>query len=232
MKRKSIRPDNVYVIIPVYNEASVIGSVIRECQSYYRNIVCVDDGSIDNSARAVNESGAVLIRHAINLGAGAATQTGIDYALSDPGAKYFITIDADGQHEIEDAHKMLTYLKVNDLDVVIGSRFLGSVKNITKTKRSFLRLAAVFSKRTSGIELSDPHNGIRVFTREFAENLKLKIPGYAHASELIHRIAEKKYKYAEFPVSVSYSDYSKSKGQSMLNAVNITVDFFHHKLNK
>jgi glycosyltransferase involved in cell wall biosynthesis len=222
----------VYVIVPVYNEASIIGAVIQSVLNKSENVVCVDDGSQDGSSKEIQKAGATLLTHAYNLGAGAATQTGIDYALLDPRAKYFVTIDADNQHEIDDAVTMLEYLKANKLDIVLGSRFLGKVHNISKFKRLFLKLAAIFSKSTSGVELTDPHVGLRVFNRKFAENLNLTMAGFAHASELVNRIGEGNFKYAELPIHVSYSEYSKAKGQSMLNAINITVDLFHHKITK
>ena len=220
------------VIIPVYNEAPMVGSTVGLVKKHFKDVICVNDGSADNSSAEIKTAGAVLLEHSINLGAGAATQTGIDYALLDPKTKYFVTIDADGQHDIQDAVKMLDYLKKNNLDIVLGSRFLGTVENITGVKKIFLKLAALFSKNTSGVKLTDPHVGLRVFNRKFAKNLKMTMPGFAHASELVHRIGEGKYKYAEVPIRVTYSDYSKAKGQSMLNAINITVDLFHHRISK
>jgi glycosyltransferase involved in cell wall biosynthesis len=231
--RKGRGEPNVYVVIPVYNEQQVIRGVIKEVGRHFSNIICVNDGSQDQSSeQIILAGGATLLEHCVNLGAGAATQTGIDYALLDPDAEYFVTIDADGQHEVDDAVKMIKFLKENNLDIVLGSRFLGTVKNISKVKRTFLRIAALFSKSTSGVELTDPHVGLRVFNRKFAMELKMTMPGFAHASELVHRIGEGKFRYAELPVHVSYSDYSKAKGQSMLNAVNITVDLFHHRISK
>ena len=223
---------SVYVIIPVYNEASVIGSVIKGVQEHFQNIICVNDGSRDKSSEAIRVAGAALVEHSVNLGAGGATQTGVEYALQDPDAKYFITIDADGQHKISDAKKMLEVLKAKDLDFVIGSRFLGQVENIDPVKNIFLKFAALFSGATSGVQLTDPHVGLRVFNRKFAEQLNITLPGFAHASEIVHRLASGDYKYAEVPITVTYSDYSKAKGQSMLNAINIMFDLLHHRITK
>lgn len=231
VKISSKHPD-AYVVIPVYNEQQTIGSVLQEVSKHYSNIVCVNDGSKDDSSKIIAEHGATVLNHSINLGAGAATQTGIDYALLDEKAEYFVTIDADGQHEVEDADKMLSHLKKNNLDIVFGSRFMGDVQNISKIKRGFLKLAAQFSKKTSGVYLTDPHIGIRAFNRKFAENLKMTLPDFAHASELVERVAEGKYKYDEVPVTVTYSDYSKKKGQPMLNAINITFDLMLDKISK
>lgn len=223
---------DTYVIIPVYNEGPVIGGVLKKVLKKFSNVVCVNDGSSDNTAEVIAKTSAHLINHPINLGAGAATQTGIDYALQDPKAKYFITIDADGQHDIDDAAKMLKYLKAHDVDVVFGSRFLGQIENISKVKHRFLKIAATFSGSTTGVKFTDPHIGLRVFNRHFAERVNITLPGFAHASEMVHRIADGNFKYAEVPVTVTYSEYSKAKGQSMLNAVNITVDLLVNKVSK
>jgi glycosyltransferase involved in cell wall biosynthesis len=227
-----MRNESVYVIMPVYNEAPVVGAVIASVKHSFLKVICVNDGSDDGSADVINKAGASLVEHPINLGAGAATQTGIDYALQDTAAQYFITFDADGQHNIKDAVNMLAYLKQHKLDVVFGSRFMGNVENIGFIKKTFLKAAAIFSSKTSGVNLSDPHIGLRVFNRRFAENLKLTLPDFTHASEIIHRIGTGSYKYAEVPVTVTYSDYSKAKGQPMLNAINITFDLFFHRISK
>jgi hypothetical protein len=127
---------------------------------------------------------------------------------------------------------MIKFLKKKDLDIVLGSRFLSQPENIPAPKRLLLKLAAIFSKGMSGVQLSDPHVGLRVFNRRFAKNLNLTMPGFAHASELVHRIGEGDFKFAEYPIQVIYNDYTRGKGQSMLNAVNISVDLFHHRISK
>jgi glycosyltransferase involved in cell wall biosynthesis len=223
---------NTIIIMPVYNEEQVVREVIGDIKKYFEKIICVNDGSTDNSSNEIIGSKVILIEHPINLGAGAATQTGIDYAIQNPDYQYFITIDADGQHNIKDAVNMLDYLKKHKLDIVFGSRFIGNVENIGKIKRIFLKTAALFSYKTTKIKLTDPHIGLRVFNREFAENLKLTLPDFTHASEVIRRVKEGHYNYAEFPVTITYSDYSKSKGQSMMNAINITIDLFLDRISK
>ncbi len=223
---------DTYVIIPVYNEAKMIGSVIKTVKKHFDHVVCVDDGSKDDSASVILAAGATLVQHPINLGAGAATQTGIDFALRDKKAAYFVTIDADGQHDVKDAIRMRDHIEKHHLDIVLGSRFLGTIENISWVKHTFLKLAAAYSKMTSGVALTDPHIGLRVFNRHFAENLQLTMPDFAHASELVHRIGEKKFRYEEVPITVTYSDYSKAKGQPMLNAVNITFDLLINRFTK
>jgi glycosyltransferase involved in cell wall biosynthesis len=221
---------NVYFIIPLYNEEEVIRKVIGKVLKQYPNVVCVNDGSSDSSANEVQKTSAVLVNHPINLGQGAAIQTGIEYALQDPKAEYFVTFDADGQHRLEDVKNMLNVIHDEQVDIVLGSRFLGKVENINSTKKFILKLAVRFSNKTSGITLTDTHNGLRVFNRYVAENLNITMSDFSHASEIIERIAEKEFKYKEVPVTIKYTDYSRSKGQSMYNAVNIGFDVLLRKL--
>lgn len=224
--------NNTYIIIPLYNEDQVIAKVLTQTLKAFPNVVCVNDGSRDNSAEEVEKTKAILVNHPINLGQGAALQTGIEYALQDPGAEYFVTFDADGQHRLEDVKNMLDVIKKEKLDIVLGSRFLGKVENISTMKKIVLKLAVRFSNKTSGVKLTDTHNGLRVFNRHVAENLNITMNDFAHASEIIERVSEKKFKYAEVPVTIRYTDYSRSKGQPMYNAINIGFDVLLRKLHR
>lgn len=224
---------DVYIIIPVYNEEKAIEQVVSNVSRHFSNIVCVDDGSKDKSAEVIQGTKAKLVSHAVNLGQGAALQTGIEYALTDARAQYFVTFDADGQHDIKDVKKMLQHIRKNkSIEIVLGSRFLGEVKNISRLKKHVLKLAIKFSNLTSGLKLTDAHNGLRVFNRKVAESLNITMPDMAHASEIVHRIAEKNFKYKELPVTISYSEYSKAKGQPVINAVNISFDILLQRISK
>lgn len=223
---------DTYIIIPVYNEGKVIASVIEDAKKTFLNIVAVDDGSSDNSATEISRAGAQLVKHPVNQGQGAALQTGLDWALLDKNAQYFVTFDADGQHRVSDVLAMLDVIKKEDLDIVLGSRFLGTVNNMPRSKRMLLKIAVKFSNITSGLKLTDTHNGLRVFNRKVAEQLQLTMADFSHASEILERIVEKKFKYKEVPVTIAYTDYSKGKGQSMINAVNIGFDTLLRKVLK
>jgi len=223
---------DTFIIIPVYNESKVIGGVISDVKKSFSNIICVDDGSKDNSGDEIRKAGATLVEHPMNMGQGAAIQTGIEYAVQFPEARYFVTFDADGQHSIDDVKTMLDQLQETEVDIVLGSRFLGDTKNISKVKKAILKAAVQFTNHTTGLKLTDAHNGLRVFNRHVAENLKITMPDMAHASEIIHRIAEEGFKYKEMPVTITYTDYSKAKGQSLMNAVNITFDLMLQRFSK
>lgn len=215
-----------WLVVPVYNEGEVLGDVIRSALETFPNIVCVDDGSSDDSAGIALRAGAAVVPHPINLGQGAALRTGLDYALAQPGADYFVTFDSDGQHRVEDALAMVARLDSEPLDVVIGSRFLDQRTKVGLLKRVVLRLAVLFERMRSGLKLSDAHNGLRAFNRNAATLIQIEQNRMAHASEITAQIGRHKLRYAEQPVHVLYTDYSRSKGQSLWNSVNILNDLF------
>lgn len=215
---------NTWVVIPLFNEAQVIAEVVSRVKSVFPYVVCIDDGSSDNSVLEARRAGAVVIEHPINLGQGAALQTGFDFALADPGMVDVVTFDADGQHSIEDAVAMVELLQSQQLDVVIGSRFLDSRTQLGVTKRVVLKMAAFFTRITTGMSLTDAHNGLRVISRDTLTRFSLKQNRMAHASEIVDIFSELKVNWAEYPTHIVYSEYSKAKGQSLLNSVNILVE--------
>ncbi|MFL6586031.1 MAG: glycosyltransferase family 2 protein [Luteimonas sp.] len=224
------RYPHVALVIPAYNEGSAICTTIAAIPDTFPRVIVVDDGSADDTGRQVATTRATLVRHPINLGQGAALQTGIDVALLDPAVTHIVTFDADGQHRIEDVREMLAFADQQDLDIVLGSRFLGAAINMPATKRIILKAAVWFSNLTSGVKLTDTHNGLRVIHRRAAERLKLELPDFSHASEIVERIGQQRFSYAEVPVTIIYSEYSRSKGQSIINAVNIAFDALLRKV--
>lgn len=216
----------VWIIVPAFNEAAVIGAVITDVRSAFEHVVCVDDGSTDGTGELALAAGAHLVRHPVNLGQGAAIQTGVEYARRQPGAQIFATFDADGQHRVADVVRMIERLGTAHLDIVIGTRFAApnAARAVPPLKRLVLRTAVWLNPRIRRLGLSDAHNGLRVFNRRVAEGLDLTMNGMSHASEFIALIAEKHWQVGEEPVEVLYTDYSKSKGQPLLNGVNILFD--------
>lgn len=222
---------DVAIIIPVYNEAVVVGDVIKSVLNKYKYVVCVNDGSKDDSSVEISKTDAYLVEHPINMGQGAALQTGIEFARQLP-VDYFVTFDADGQHSLKDVDVMLNEIKTGDYDIILGSRFLGETIGMKTSKKIVLKAAIKFSNITSGLKLTDTHNGLRVFNRTVAEGMQITLPDMAHASEILEIIANKKYRYKEVPVTIEYTDYSRAKGQSIINAVNIGFDTLLRKISK
>lgn len=231
MENKQLdRNSDTAVIIPVYNEAEVLGDVIAKVYKHFVNVICVDDGSTDDSATIARNSGANVIAHPMNLGQGAALQTGFAAALLIPEVKYFVTFDSDGQHSVSDAQVMVARLRQGDIQVVFGSRFLDERTNVSFLKRRVLKLAVFYTNAITGLKLTDAHNGLRAFDREVLERIELIHDGMAHASEIVSQIGRGKFSFIEIPVHIVYTEYSKAKGQSLWNSVNILFDLAFRSL--
>src|SRR6218665_1514011 len=217
--------DDVWVIIPLYNEATVIAEVIGELRAVFPGIVCIDDGSTDESGRIARGAGAIVVTHPINLGQGAALQTGFDYARMH-GARYVVTFDADGQHRVEDAQAMVERARDEDLAIVFGSRFLDDRTKAGFMKRIVLKTATTVTNWSTKTRLTDAHNGLRVIRDDALRQLRLRQDRMAHGTEIIVQLGPTPLPYAEHPVELLYPEYSKAKGQSLLNSVNILTDLF------
>src|SRR5690606_30859392 len=204
----------------------VVGSVVHELRRSFPFVVCIDDGSSDDSVLHARAAGAIVLEHQINLGQGAALQTGFEFALSDPLMTEVITFDADGQHQVDDAAGMVAKLRADDLDIVIGSRFLDDRTKLSRLKRIVLKAAAAYTRMTSGMALTDAHNGLRVLSRDLLSKIKLTQNRMAHASELVDLVGDLNAHWAEYPTHIVYTDYSKAKGQSLWNSINILVELF------
>jgi glycosyltransferase involved in cell wall biosynthesis len=217
---------DVWIVVPAFNEAGIIGDVIAELLSVFPNVVCVDDGSADDTGDIALRAGAHLVRHPVNLGQGAAIQTGLEYARSRPGAQVFATFDADGQHRVSDVLTMIDRLTAEAADIVIGTRFGPGVSRPPLLKRVVLQTAAWLSPRGRRLGLTDTNNGLRVFNKTVADRLDITMNGMSHAGEFIMLIDENHWRVIEQPVEVLYTEYSSAKGQPLLNGVNIIVDGF------
>jgi len=222
----------VFIVIPAYNEEKKLGKVIKNLkQANYKNIVVVDDGSNDTTANVANKAGVFVLRHIINRGQGAALKTGINFALK-KGADIIITFDADGQHTPKDISKLIEPIVKGKADIVLGSRFLSEKSNTPFIRTLFLKGGALIFRLLYGVKLTDSHNGLRAMSKKAASSIDISCDDMAHASEIIEEISRHKLRYVEVPVTIKYSDYSLSKGQSSLNSFRILWKMFINKLFK
>lgn len=216
--------DEVALIVPVYNEGAVIADVINHARATFPHIIAVDDGSTDDSATLAHQSGAIVLRHAINLGQGAALQTGISFFLQQTTLPYLATFDSDGQHDPADVVAMWTQAQRDNLDIVFGSRFLSTHQEMGLAKKIVLKTAAWATAKSTKMRLTDAHNGLRLLSRRAAAALHLRQNRMAHASEIVAQLGRSGLSWAEAPVNIRYTEYSKAKGQSLWNSINIVAD--------
>jgi polyprenyl-phospho-N-acetylgalactosaminyl synthase len=225
-----IRPEGVWVVIAAYCEAPMIASVIAEVKVRGYQIVVVDDGSTDATGDIARAAGATVLRNPINLGQGAALQTGITFALA-AGADAIVTFDADGQYRAGDIAPLIDALR-RGADFALGSRCLGAAINQPASRRLLLKAATWFTRVTTGLRVTDTHNALRAMTRRGASKIALRQNRMAHASEILHQIARSGLNYAERPVTVEYTAYSLAKGQQDGDALFILADLFARRLRR
>lgn len=223
--------DRVVVVIAAYNEAPVITSVVADIRRASYPAVVVDDGSTDATGEIAARAGAFVVTHPVNLGQGAALQTGLDFALAQ-GADVIVTFDADGQHRPADIAPLIAALAANKADYALGSRFLGGAVNLPRKRRLMLAAATWFTRLTTGLDLTDTHNGLRAMTRRGASRIRLKQNRMAHASEILHQIAQGGLAYVEVPVTIEYSAYSLGKGQTLSESLAILIDLFARRMHR
>ena len=225
-----IQSEKIYIIIPSYNEETVIKETIVSLLPLGFPIVVIDDGSVDNTKNALIGLPIQYIRHKINLGQGAAIQTGINFCKL-VNAEACITFDADGQHRHTDILSLIDCLRTKKVDIILGSRFLNnSNTNISIPRYILVQTARFFNFFLTGLLLTDAHNGLRILNYKAIDKINLSEPGMSHATELLFCIKKNNLRYAETGVQVLYTPYSKQKGQKFINCFKIIQDSILNKL--
>ena len=219
--------NNVYIVIPLYNEELVLTEVILELKKSFANILVVDDGSNDTSNQLLQSLDVTLITHAINLGQGAAIKTAFDYMCTIKNAFAVVTFDADGQHSAMDAIKFANEIIRSKEDVIFGTRFVINDNGVPVLKRIVLKFATRVTNFLTGLKLTDTHNGLKALKVSAIKELNLDVSGYAFESQLAAQISKQKITYKEMPTDISYTEYSMKKGQSLRNCLIIVEDLLN-----
>lgn len=209
------------VVVPAYNEEKNLANVIDGLfKAGFKDIVVIDDGSKDNTGRVAKLSNVKLLTHAVNRGQGAALETGNQWARQN-GYDTVIHFDGDNQFEAGDIANALNHLQKNNLDAVLGSRFLGTAEKLPLSKRYFiLPLARVVNFFFTKAWLTDAHNGFRILGPRALDAVKIKQSGMAHNSEIIAQLKKNSLRFAEVPIKVRYFHY----GQNFSGGVKVVVD--------
>ena len=223
---------SVIVVIPAFKEGVTVAAAVRSAKEHFTEVVVIDDGSPDDTFAQAQAAGAFVIRHPVNLGQGAALQTGFEWAL-ERGADWVVTLDADGQHDPADAARLLEMGVARGADAVLGSRFLGRTEGMPASRKWLLRCALWFQNATAGIRLTDVHNGLRVLSRRALASITITQDRMAHASEIVSQLgAHRELNVIEGPVTIRYTDYSMAKGQTSIGALHILFDLLLARLGR
>lgn len=223
--------NDLAIIIPAYNEGSVIAKTIASIKLVKshlpRNysIIVVDDGSSDDTGLVASKAGARVIRHHHNCGLGAALATGIEYARR-KNYQNLITFDADGQHHPADLVRAYRRLR-SGYDVLIGSRFKSSVGHIPRVRRLILMVSNIMTYLFFGVWTTDSQSGFRALGPRAIRELSLKSNRMEVSSEFFAEINRLSLRFAEIPITVAYTDYSMSKGQKNTDSLSVLLKLLY-----
>lgn len=224
-----------FCVIPAWNEEKNIFKTLSSVLPRVDFIVVVDDYSKDNTCLEVEKMLSLpeakdklkMLRHPINLGQGAALQTGNEYAINN-GADIIVHFDADGQFLSEEIPSVIKPIIENKADIVFGSRFLNIKSDIPKFKKNIIMpLAKIFNLIFFGIKTSDPQSGFRAMTREAAQKIKIENNMMAHCTEILAKAHKYKLRIEEVPITVIYHHF----GQKLSGSFKIIKDLFFKKIS-
>ena len=212
------------IVIPAYNEERTIADVVREAVKFAEQVIVVDDGSRDRSGELAREAGALVVRHAVNRGVGAALGTGIEAAIR-LGADAVVTMDADGQHLAVDAGKVFDRLAQGDVEFVIGSRMKKSDDSghMPAHRVLFNTIGNMLTFMLFGVWVTASQSGLRGLSYKAARTIELRTNGMESLSEFLKEMKDKHWRMAEVPIKAIYTDYSMSKGQNFFVGVKVAI---------
>ncbi len=213
----------IWAVIPAYNEEKNIASIIRKAKKHVDEVIVVDDGSKDRTKEAAEKANAIVLRHIVNLGKGAALKTGCDFAAK-KGAKFIVALDADAQHNPDDIPRFIEKLKKYDM--------VFSYRKASSKMPLVLRFGNWFISNVVrvlyGVKLNDTQSGYRAFSKKAYKKIRWNASDYSMESEMISRAGKQKLKYVQIPIKTIYSD--KYKGTTIIDGIKIVLSMFWWKL--
>ncbi len=213
----------VIAVMPAFREENRIGAAILGIKPLVDQVIVVDDGSGDKTPERAREAGAIVLRHALNRGQGAALRTGTEAALM-LGADIVLHVDADGQHDPASIPHLLAPIREGKADVVFGSRFLGETsEGMPLGRRALLLAAKRFNSFVLGVprRVTDPQSGLRAMTATAAKRIAFRQERMAHCSEILRLVTRSDLRWMEVPTRIRYTQETLAKGQKPLDAFKI-----------
>ena len=204
-------------VIPAFNEASRVGRVVEEAKRFVDAVIVVDDGSADATGDVAEKAGAIVLRHIENSGVGAATMTGIEAARA-LGAQILVTLDADEQHSPDDIPAILAPIRAGTADIAFADRFARR-NRIPFIRRLYNAIGNIITFGAAGKWVNDSQCGFKALGPKAIAEINLRMSGYEFCTEIVLECAQFRWRVAEVPVKVLYSEYTLAKGQSFANGI-------------
>jgi len=204
-KPNSAAKPRIVAGMPMYNEEETIGSVVTRALRYVDEVICIDDGSSDASARIAEACGATVIRHRVNRGYGGALKT-LFLRATELDADALVLLDSDGQHETSDIPKLLQPILDGEADFAIGSRFVdgGGGTDMPAYRRLGIKVITAASNLSSDLGIKDTQSGFRAFSRTALERLRFDSEGMELSLEMLEDAHEKQLRVLEVPTVIRY----------------------------
>jgi len=215
--------NSIWAVIPAYNEEKNIGSIVKKAKKHAGKVIVVDDGSKDKTKQFGEKAGAVVLRHMVNLGKGAALKTGCDFAVKN-GAEFIVSLDADAQHNPDDIPRFIEKLKKYEI--------VFSYRKPSRKMPLVLRFGNWFISSVASllynVKLHDTQSGFRAFSKEAYKKIRWNASDYSMESEMISRAGKQNLKYVQIPIETIYAD--RYKGTTVIDGIKIVVNMFWWKL--
>jgi len=200
----------VIIGIPAFNEEKNIGAIVAKLKMKYEHVIVCDDGSLDMTQAIASSLGAIVVKHQTNLGYGAAIRTIFNEAKKVDG-DVLVTFDADGQHKISEIDSVLKPISENKADIVIGSRFLGSTKDLPKYRKIGIKTITGLTNTLTGGNITDAQSGFRAYSKKVLNEISPTESGMGISTEILIKSSKKQMRISEIPITISYDGNTHSQ---------------------
>ena len=193
----------ITVGLPAYNEEKNIAKIIVKLKKIADQIIVCDDGSTDLTPIIAESLGTIVIKHSKNLGYGSAIRS-IFLKAREINSEVLVTIDADGQHKIEDIEKVVKPIVDGQTDISIGSRFLDKHDNAPKYRKLGINIITKVTNSSLSEKITDSQSGFRAYSKKVLEKLNLSEKGMGISTEILIKSNKYGFRIGEVPISISY----------------------------
>lgn len=210
----------IVIVIPAHNERASIESVVSKALAYTNLVIVVDDGSTDETAEIADGKGAIVIRHDENLGKAAALNTGFQKARGF-SPDVVVTMDADGQHSVEDLLTVIAPVLGGQVDVVVGSRYLQDTSQVSFSRKWGHLVLNLITRFLSGVALSNSQSGYRAFSSLALKVMHFRSDGFSVESEMQFLANQHHLKVKDVPITIQYPH--KPKRSAVIQGLNVLM---------
>lgn len=219
----------VCVVIPTYNEADTIDSLVSGIKQLGFDVLVVDDGSVDNTKQIARDRGAVVLENKANLGKGLSLRRGFDYAVS-RDYDFVVTMDGDGQHSPLDIASFVALAAKENADIIVGDRMQNCI-GMPWIRMITNRFMSFFISKVAGQRIPDTQCGFRLIKSRVLRTIKLVSDRFEIESEILIRAAKSGFKIVSMPIKTIYRG-EKSKINPLIDSfrfVRLILSIKHEK---